>query len=87
MPDTKGIGCGIYPVLLTNTRFVAACEWHDNAYTEKSWAEANLTRKQVDKWFLDQMLTIAGGNWWHRARARLFYGIARLAGNLWWEGK
>ncbi len=84
--DSPGIGCGIWPLLLEKTRFYPACSWHDVAYTTDSWAQKNLTRKQVDDWFLKQNLLIAGDNKYHRARAYLFYGIARAVGALWWEG-
>lgn len=84
--DTEGIGCGIYPLLLKRSKFIEACSWHDQTYTEQSWAQLNLTRKEVDDWFLQQMKQIAGDSTLRKAQAYLFYGIARVLGGLWWEG-
>ena len=85
MSDTKGEGCGIYPLIIRRTKFVDACDWHDLAYLQKSWHQGNLSRKTVDKWFLTQMLGKANGRI-DRIQAHLFYGIARLFGGFWWEG-
>jgi hypothetical protein len=87
MKDDKHEGCGIWPFLLTNTRFYPACQWHDRAYEIRSWQQKDMTRKQVDEWFLVQMLFIAGNNLYHRSRAYLFYGIVRLLGGFFWEGE
>lgn len=81
-PERCGIG-------LTSTGaedpFIAACSWHDKAYTERSWHEKNLTRKQVDQAFLAQMLTIAGDSPVLKAKAYLYYSLARLFGSTFWE--
>lgn len=87
MGDTRGTGCGIWPLILKGTRFDAACEWHDNAYTEGSFHEKNLSRRDVDAWFLMHLKILAGNSTTQQLRARLFYGLARLLGGLWWEGK
>lgn len=80
--------CG-YWFLNTGTKeeLLAACGWHDKAYTEESWAQKNLSRKEVDLWFYNQMLIIAGDNTLRRIKAKAFYLVARLFGGLLWEGK
>lgn len=87
MGDSKFFGCGVYPLLIRNTKFVDACDSHDRAYLENSWHQKNLTRKQCDDWFLRQTLEIAGSNKLRQAQAYLFYGIARALGGWWWENK
>jgi hypothetical protein len=87
MNDTKGEGCGIYPLLLKRSKFIAACTWHDKAYSDQSWAQLNLTRKEVDDWFLGQMLEIAGNSKLRMIQAYVFHGIARTLGWIWWEGR
>lgn len=84
--DTRGEGCGIYPLLIRNTKFVDACDFHDRAYIRDSWVQKNMTRKQCDDWFLRQTLEIAGSNKLRQAQAYLFYGIARALGGFFWEG-
>ncbi len=85
--ETRDEGCGIWPLLLKNTRFYPACVWHDHAYTEDSWAQNNYGRLNTDRWFLKQSLEIAGGSIYHKARAYLFFGLARVFGKIFWEGK
>lgn len=85
--DTKGIGCGVYPLLLEKSYFADPCSWHDISYLKDSWVQKNMTRKQCDDWFLRQTLEIAGSNKLRRAQAYLFYGIARALGGWWWENK
>ncbi len=87
MTDTYGIGCGIWPVILTDTVFLAACEWHGAAYQEDSWAQKNMTREEADKRFLEYMYLIAGNDKIARLQADIFYQLARKFGKLWWEGK
>jgi len=57
------------------------------AYSQDSWASLNLTREEVDRRFLHMMLVIAGDNRIQRARARLFYYLARIFGGPFWDGK
>lgn len=71
----------------TNEQMLDSCVWHDKAYTEGSWAQANLSRKEVDQWFYQQMLLIAGDNTLRRLKAKAFYVVARGLGWLLWEGK
>lgn len=85
--DTKGEGCGIAPLILKRGKLVDACKWHDKAYTEQSWAQLNLSRKEVDDWFLAQMLEIAGKSKLEKVQAYVFHGIARALGWIWWEGR
>lgn len=88
-PDNSGVGCGAYvwPFLLKDTRFYPACEWHDRATMDGSAQQEMFSRWVVDRTFLHHLLQIAGPSWWHRARAYLFYGIARALGGFFWEGK
>lgn len=85
MADTRGWGCGIYP-LIVPSRFQDACDWHDRAYSENSYHQGALSREYVDRFFLRQMLLIAGRNPLRIAQAWAFYWIARRLGGLWWEG-
>jgi hypothetical protein len=84
--DTKGTGCGIWPFLFRGWP-KNACEWHDKAYTEKSWAEHNLTRLEVDRIFLAQLKELSGRNPLKQIASRLMYGVVRALGWKWWEGK
>lgn len=86
MSDTNGEGCGIWPIILRKTKAVHACDWHDLAYLENSWHQKNMSRKEVDQWFRDQMLRVADSRL-GRAQAHIFYRIARLLGGFWWEGR
>lgn len=89
MKDTKGTGCGIWPVLLRGWP-AKACEWHDIAHTVGSWQQANMSRAQVDRAFLAQMLLLSNlGSFKRgkRALAWVMYGIVRAVGGIWWEGK
>lgn len=79
-------GCGVRPLATgTDDPFYPACQWHDAAYTNLSWAERNVERKIVDLQFYRQMLQIAGTNTWLRWKAWLYYRIARLFGARFWE--
>lgn len=80
--------CG-YWFLSTGTKeaLIDACRWHDTAYTEGSFHQQRLTRKEVDQWFYQQMLLVAGDDWTRRMRAHAFYGVARVFGFLFWEGE
>lgn len=80
--------CG-YWFLSTGTKeqLIDACSWHDKAYTEGSFHQVKLSRKEVDQWFYNQMLLIAGDNKLRRLKAKAFYIVARIFGGLLWEGK
>lgn len=86
--DTKGVGCGIFPVLFGGWP-KDACVWHDNAYTQQSWHQHNMSRKEVDKALLAQLLELSARGR-HRFLKRLssyaMYGVVRSFGGLWWEG-
>lgn len=79
-------GCGVTP-LSTGKKdpFYTACQWHDRAYSNLSWAERNLARKATDLHFYRQMLLIAGDNIGLRFRAWIYYRLARLFGSRFWE--
>jgi len=68
-----------------NDPFIDACKWHDSAYVDKENKKSILSRKQVDKQFLTQMLLIAGDNRVLRARAYAYYYAARLFGGYLWK--
>ena len=80
-------GCGDPPFTVTDKRFFEACSWHDAAYTRSSWHQLNLSRYQVDRAFLEQMLQIANGKTGSTIRAYTYYWAVRIFGALWWEGK
>lgn len=80
--------CG-YWFLSTGTKeaLLSACRWHDTAYTEGSFHQSNLSRKEVDLWFYNQMLLVAGDNKLRQLKAKAFYVVARAFGWALWEGK
>lgn len=85
--EDRAIGCGVSPFITgEGDPFFNACEWHDKAYTKDSWAEHQMTRDEVDRFFLNQMLLIAGEDTLLKARAYLYYDIVRFFGCRWWEG-
>jgi hypothetical protein len=67
--------------------FLAACEWHDKAYTKDSWAQHNMSRLKTDRTFYAQMLRIAGRDLFARMRAFTYYQMARICGGKFWEGE
>jgi hypothetical protein len=87
MTDTKGYGCGIYPLIIKDPEFEEACVWHDKAYSTNSFAEHNLSRLRTDQHFRDMMLYRAGASLVLQAKAWLYYSMARAFGAKWWEGK
>lgn len=84
--DDKFEGCGITPVTFRGWP-QAACVIHDKFYEKGSWAEQNLTRAEADAHFLTMLLTISGRNPLKRAAAYAMYGVVRLLGAPYWEGK
>ncbi len=85
MTDTIGTGCGIFPFIFHGW-MDPACQWHDAAYTEGSWHQQNMTRKEVDDHFLEQCLYLADGVPHKVMQAYLCYEVVRALGWLWWEG-
>lgn len=86
MSDNEPCGCGIWPFVFRGW-MKTACEWHDTAYIEGSWAQGLLTRKQVDLAFLGMLLELAGDNKLKQLAAYSAYRVVRLLGWIWWEGK
>ena len=85
MRDDPHIACGIYPFILKDTKFIDACSFHDSAYLNGSFLQRKeWTRKQVDQWFLQQMLLMSKTRL-DRLQAYTFYYIARLAGGPFYE--
>lgn len=65
--------------------FSDSCTWHDKSYMAKEAKKSMLSRRQVDRQFLRQMLLIAGDNRKLRARAYFYYYAARLFGGPLWK--
>ena len=65
--------------------FVPACSWHDLQYRRKENKKTQLSRREVDNHFLKQMLEIANGSWRLKAKAYLYYSVARLFGGPLWK--
>lgn len=92
MSDDKDCGCGISKIWFTGSKdpLLAACLWHDIAYTRNSFQQrSGWNRARVDNEFLRQMLAIAAAHLsaTMKARAYVYYGIVRAVGWRWWEGK
>ena len=87
MRDDPTVACGIWPIVLTKTKFLPACEVHDRFYEKDSFIQRKAwTRKEVDQWFLQQMLLIATTRL-ERLQAYAFYYTARLLGAPFYEGQ
>ena len=83
--DTQGEDCGIYPLQIRGWP-VKACRWHDAAYTEKSWHQGHMTRLEVDRAFLTQLLNLSGNHLGKRILSYFLYRVARIFGARFWEG-
>lgn len=77
--------CGIFPFSNDSDEYKSLCAWHDQMYLLKESGQQPLSRKEVDKRFLTAMLIYAGDSLALKARAYLYYGIARLAGGPFWK--
>lgn len=86
MVDTEPNDCGIKPFTFRGW-VKAACAFHDQAYIKDSWHQQNMTRIELDRWFLTQMLEISGRNILKIGASYLMYGVTRVFGGRWWEGK
>lgn len=86
MSDTKGTACGVFPLLFRGWPRTA-CTRHDQAYSTGSWHQKNLTRKEVDDYFLVQLLELSGTNPAKRLASYTMYTVVRLIGWKYWEGK
>lgn len=87
--DTKGRGCGIYPLIFRGWP-KNSCNWHDDAYTRNSSQQKYLTRAQVDKALLEQLLNTTHGTSYSVAKtiaAYAMYAVVRAVGWIWWEGR
>jgi len=85
--DDPHVGCGIYPLILKRTKFIDACAHHDRYYEANSLLQRRgWTRKQVDRWFLRQMLEMSESRL-DRVKAYALYGLARLFGGPFYEGR
>lgn len=89
MTDTEGEDCGINPLQFRGW-VIAACRWHDHSYSEESWQQTNMSRKEVDDAFLVQLLELSKKGDYRfakRVASYAMYGVTRALGWLWWEGK
>ena len=87
MKDDPRIACGYGHFTVPAKDFIDACSFHDSAYLKDSWHQRNLSRLEVDRWFLCQMLLIANGNPLKKGLAYTMYGLTRVFGGMFWEGK
>lgn len=85
LPEDECEGCGIgyLGLIETVTPFVPFCLMHDFEYGLKEQGLQKKTRAQVDREFLDGMLSVAE-TFRLRALAYVYYGLARSLGGLFW---
>ena len=89
MKEDNYSGCGISQIWATDERdpFYDICLMHDAAYEKGSEIQKILSRKHLDKLFLNQCLEIAGSSIALKIKAYVYYSIVRSFGWLYWEGK
>lgn len=78
--------CGI-GIASTNNKdpFAYICVWHDDQYDLKERGMQPLSRKEVDQLFLIMMKSASGDSLKLKARAYLYYWLARVAGGPYWK--
>lgn len=89
MADTPGEGCGIFPLIFGGWA-KPACDWHDDSYITGSWHQKNMRRQDVDKHFLRLLLVLSKRGRLQGAKhvaSYTMYGIVRVIGAPWWEGR
>ena len=80
--------CGIQPFVTgTKDPLHKACLWHDKAYLRGSKEQIIFSRKEVDDIFLGKMLKLAGDSLIKKAQSYVYYGLVRLFGWMFWEGR
>lgn len=67
-----------------NDPFIPCCVKHDKEYDLKDKGKQIYTRKYVDRLFYNCMLNVAGDSRILKIKAKLYYGIARTLGILFW---
>lgn len=77
-------GCGLFPFVVKDKRFVECCMQHDKDYILS--ADNTQTRLESDRRFLRCCLRKAKTRW-DRVRAWAYYGVVRSLGGLWWDGR
>ncbi len=89
MSDDEPARCGVSRIWATpaDDFFAEACKLHDDAYIQGSIEQQTMTRKEVDRELLHNMLVAARSSWALKVRAYLFYGLTRCLGGKLWEGK
>lgn len=88
MSDTEPNRCGICPFTFGGWA-APACVWHDEAYIKNSWHQQNMTRKEVDDYFLFLLLHLANQGSYRplkKVQAYIMYKFVRSVGSFWWEG-
>ena len=86
MPESENDVCGVPPFEFKGWAR-DACYWHDLAYRKGSWHQENLSRKSIDKKFLEHLRLLAGANEARLMQAEAMYFIVRLIGGMFWEGR
>jgi hypothetical protein len=82
--DTK-TGCGISTLWFdAYSEFNPACSIHDAEFRLQEEGFQTKSRKEVDRMFLQIMLSNSKGKPLQVAKAYTYYGIVRLVGGLWW---
>lgn len=85
MKDDPAKGCGISWLWFDKyDAFKGACLLHDNAFDQHAAGEPTVSRKEVDKAFLEVMLRESEGKPLQTAKAYTYYTIVRAVGWLWW---
>lgn len=86
MPFDNKSECGIGPLTTgLDDAFAVICDIHDQSFVLHEQGQETLTRKEVDARFLRAMLIRAGDSTSLKARAYLYYSIARVFGNPFWS--
>lgn len=88
-PFTDDFVCGAAGIETSKKDpFLQPCAVHDARFVESN-TNPNMTRKEVDKEFLNNMLDVARvqNKWWLVPKAYIYYGLARAFGGLFFGPK
>lgn len=87
MREDPKIGCGISYIpgaFFPGHIFEPACKIHDHYYSLPTEARDGLSRKTIDREFLNTCLSIAKKDKKLKVTAFTWYSIIRAFGWLWW---
>lgn len=85
MKEDQKEGCGISWLFFdAYDQFSAQCQIHDAEFRLNDEGFQTKTRKEVDKMFLQIMLSESQGKPLSVAKAYLYYTIVRAVGWAWW---